>query len=301
MRRPAPLAPLPRALLALAGTIAFALLAWWLDRRMLGVAREAYLGFTPIFANALPGLLAALLLVVLTRRPGFSLFVVAGVQVLVYRVSEVKLTVLGDPLGLQDLYFITSPSAESFELLGAYLERPWLLAAGAVLLGALAGVAWWLERPAFRAFRWTHAGLALAGIALCASLVTARQPWSGVYDKDALHPSRFKAISSILHAGLMSNLVYTHLQNRQAVDTLDEAALARLFDTVPVRPGQVAPAGQRPDVVVILSESLFDPRRIAQTDTFGDACAALAEPFNKLILSRARLDAGEALALSQGE
>lgn len=50
-----------------------------------------------------------------------------------------------------------------------------------------------------------------------------------------------------------------------------------------------------------MTAGLFDPRRIAQTVSFGDACAALAEPFNKLILSRARLDAGEALALSQGE
>ena len=60
---PPPQAPAPaagtarsgrRALLALAYALAFSLFAWWLDRRMLGVAREAYFGWF-VLGNALAG------------------------------------------------------------------------------------------------------------------------------------------------------------------------------------------------------------------------------------------------------
>ncbi len=265
------LPPLPRAALVLGAAVAFALLAWSLDRRMLGVAQEAYFGFRPVFSNALPGLLGALVLVVLTRRPLLSLLVVAGLQALVYRIGTVKLQVLNDPIGLQDLYFLTNLSPASVSLLGAYVERPYLVLGGMVALGALAGMAWWLERPAFRAFRWTHAGLALLAIGLCATLVAARAPWDQLYTKEALRPSRFQAMTAILHGGQMSSLVYSHIRNRRTLDTLDEAALSRLLDEVPV-PAAAAPAtgAARPDVVVFLSESLFDPWRMQGMDALPD-------------------------------
>ncbi|MGN6112402.1 MAG: LTA synthase family protein [Luteimonas sp.] len=270
MRRPAALSPLSRAVAVLLAATAFALMAWWLDRRMLGVAPEAYLAFRPVFANALPGLLGALALTALTRRPLFSLLVIAGAQALVYRIGTLKLQVLADPLGLQDLYFVTNLTPDSFALLGAYVEHPWTLFAGVVLLGAIAGLAWWLERPAFRAWRWTHAILAVAAVGLCGTLVAARQPWTALYSQDTLRPSRFEAMAGILHAGQMSNLVYSHLRNRHSLDTLDEAALKELLDTVPIRVPAVAADAVRPDIVVILSESLFDARRMKGMDALPD-------------------------------
>lgn len=280
MIRARPLPPLPRAALVLLGAAAFALLAWWLDRRMLGVAHEAYFGVRPVLSNALPGLLAALLLTALTRRPLFSLLVVAGVQALVYQAGTLKLRVLDDPIGLQDLYFVTNLSPESFSLLGAYVEQPgWLLAA-ALALGVVAGLAWWMERPAFRAFRLAHGAVLVVALAGWATMAMAAPPWTGLYSKQALQPSRFKAIAGILHAGLMSNLVYSHIENRRAVDTLDEAALSRLFDAVPVPVATVPADAARPDIVVILSESLFDPRRIgamaALPDVIPNVRAAIA-------------------------
>src|SRR5690606_2184725 len=249
------LPPLVRAALVLLAALGFALLAWSLDRRMLGVAQEAYFGFRPVLSNALPGLLLALVLAALTRRPLFSLLVVTGLQALLYRIGTLKLQVLQDPIGVQDLYFVTNLSPDSFSLLAAYVEKPLWLLAGVVAVGSIAGLAWWLERPAFRAFRWVHAILAVVALSLCATLFIAAQPWTGVYSKQALNPSRFKAMSGILHAGLMSNLVYSHIQNRRALDTLDEAALRRLLDTVDIQTHPVARDAVRPDIVVILSES----------------------------------------------
>lgn len=263
------LPPLVRAALVLLGAVAYALFAWWLDRRMLGVAREAYFGATPVFINALPGLLAALLLTGVTRRPGFALLVVAGVQALVYRIGELKLEVLSDPIGLQDLYFVTNLTPDSFALLGQYVQHPWWLAGAVVVLGTMAGLAWWMERPAFRWFRATHLACLVVAGGLIASLVAAGQPWESLYDKATVRPSKFRAMPGVLHAGLMSHLVYSHIQNARTLDTLDEAALSRLLAEIPVRPGPVEPT--RPDIVVVLSESLFDPRKLEGMAALPDA------------------------------
>ena len=50
-----PRRPWRRGLLALAYALAFALFFWWMDRRMLGVARDTYFGWF-VLGNALPGL-----------------------------------------------------------------------------------------------------------------------------------------------------------------------------------------------------------------------------------------------------
>jgi phosphoglycerol transferase MdoB-like AlkP superfamily enzyme len=240
---------------------AYALLAWWLDRRALGVAPEAYFGALHVFANALPGLVAALLLVVLTRRPLLSLVVVAGLQALVYQAHAIKLHLLADPVGLQDVYFLSDLSPSSLSLLGRYVEHPVLLGAAVLAAVALLALAWRLEKPAFRAFRATHALLAVAAIALPATLVAARQPWSGLYDKALVRPSRFGPMPAVLHAGLMSSLVYEHLRSGKLVGPVDARALARLFELVPPQPASAvaAPGDALPDIVIILSESLFDP------------------------------------------
>jgi len=268
-----------RALLALAYALAFSLFAWWLDRRMLGVAREAYFGWF-VLGNALPGLVVAGLLTALTRRPGFSFLLVTTLQWLVYHASTLKLAVLDDPVGLQDLYFITSLDRSSIALLGQYVERPALLGLAALAGLAVAVGVWRLEAPAFRALRATQGVLALASLALLFTMVASLPPWNVWYSKDTLRPSRFAALPAILHGGLMSNLVYTHNKNLQALQTVDATAVRQLLHAVPVRTQPSDERAIRPDVVVVLSESLFDPRIMKGTeglpDTLPNVRAAIA-------------------------
>lgn len=264
-----------RVLPPIALAIGYALLAWWLDRRALGVAPAAYFGAAHVFANALPGLVAALLLVVVTRRPLLSLVVVTGLQVLVYRAQLIKLHLLNDPLGLQDVYFLSDLSPSSLALLARYVEHPALLAAAVVAAAGLLVLWWRLERPAFRPFRATHAGFALLALGLLGTLAAARPPWSRLYDQALVRPSRFGPMPAVLHAGLMSSLVYDHLRSGTLVGPVDEHALARLFDLVPPRPAAAgadgAPADAAlPDIVVILSESLFDPTTMKSMAAFPD-------------------------------
>ena len=258
LRTPRPQRPWLRAPLALGYALAFALFAWWLDRRMLGVARDTYFGWF-VLGNALPGLVLAGLLTAATRRPGVSFLVVAALQWLVYHACAIKLDILDDPIGLQDLYFVTSLNQASIAVLGRYIEHPALLAAGVLAVAALVVVLWRIEKPAFRAFRATQFGLAAACLALAWAMVASWQPWSGWYNKDTLRPSRFEAMPAILHGGLMSYLVYTHNKNMRTFQTVDPAAVRSLLAKVPVATAPVDADAAHPDVVVVLSESLFDP------------------------------------------
>jgi phosphoglycerol transferase MdoB-like AlkP superfamily enzyme len=245
--------------LTLAYAGAYVMFAWWLDRRMLGVAVDAYAGWAT-WVNALPGLLAALGLLAVSRRPGFSFLVVAAVQALIYRVSAIKLSILGAPVGMQDLYFVTSFNSASLAVLGGYVERPLLLGALVVLALAVLGLVWWREQPAFRWFRPLQLALMLSVGTLTYALVTVGQPWRDIYNADNLRPSRFDIMPAVLHGGLMASLVYTHNRNQQTFQAVDEAALSRLLDAVPPRSSAAGPDPVRPDIVVVLSESLFDPR-----------------------------------------
>lgn len=269
-----------RLLLVAACTLAFALFAWWLDRRMLGVAREAYFGWF-VLANALPGLVVAGALMALTRRAGFSFLLVAALQSLVYQASMLKLAVLGEPVGLQDLYFVTTFDPATLSLLGKYMEHPLAVAAWSAAVVLLLAVAWRLEQPIFRALRWGQALLLLASAAMLASLACAMAPWDRIYRSQTLRPSRYSSLGAVLHGGLMSSIVYAHVRNVHSVRTVDIAALQATLHAVG-KDRQAASAGVKPDIVVILSESFFDARSMK-------GMSALPDPIPNV---RAAIDAG---------
>jgi phosphoglycerol transferase MdoB-like AlkP superfamily enzyme len=252
-----PRRPWRRGLLALAYALAFALFFWWMDRRMLGVARDTYFGWF-VLGNALPGLVLAALLTTLTRRPGTSFLIVFALQWLIYHACTMKLAILDDPIGLQDIYFVTSLNQASIAVLGRYIEHPILLALGVLAVVALTAFLWWVEKPAFRAFRATQIALLVVSVGLIYTMVASLPPWSTWYHKGTMRPSRFEAMPAILHGGLMSYLVYTHNKNMRTFQTVDAAAVRGLLAKVPVATKPVATDAVHPDVVVILSESLFD-------------------------------------------
>lgn len=254
---PLPRRPWRRGLLALAYALAFALFFWWVDRRMLGVARDTYFGWF-VLGNALPGLVLAALLAALTRRPGVSFLIVFALQWLIYHACTIKLAILDDPIGLQDLYFVTSLNPASIAVLGRYIEHPVLLGLGALAVAASTAFLWWFEKPAFRAFRATQVVLVVVSVGLIYTMVASLPPWSTWYHKGTMRPSRFEAMPAILHGGLMSYLVYTHNKNMRTFQTVDPAAVRSLLAKVPVATKPAATDAVRPDVVVVLSESLFD-------------------------------------------
>ncbi|MFC0718477.1 LTA synthase family protein [Luteimonas padinae] len=252
----------------------FAFATWSLDRASIGVAVDAYRVPATVAANAVPGLLVCLALFVATRRLLLSFLMGFALQALVYEASRIKLRTIETPVALEDMYFLTGIDLAGIRLFWAYVEDPVRLL---VLLGAglaLLALVTWREKPWFRNFGPGRLALLALTFAAAASLAQARWPWPRLYQDDVAAPTRFSTMPAILHSGLMADLVDKHLERKTRRFDVDEAALraaARKLAATPDRDAGPRPlAGTRPDIVVVLSESFFDPRIMRGLDDIED-------------------------------
>lgn len=251
--------------MACACWVAFPLGLWWVDRFALGVAPSAYTSLPHMVFNALPGLLLALFLVAISRRLLFPILLVSCLQGMVYIASKMKLAILGSPFALPDFYFLRDINKASIQLFGAYVENSGqLLFIGTGVVAVLVA-AFWVERPSFARFgrvQWLL--LAAASLAIV-SLYAAAWPWGSMYSKDYVRPSPLNQIPAVLRSGLMTSMVYKHLQISNMRFDVDMAALADAAALARQAHGQ-SPAGApddgavKPDIIVILSESFMDPQ-----------------------------------------
>ncbi|WP_374013083.1 sulfatase-like hydrolase/transferase [Pseudoxanthomonas koreensis] len=244
--------------------LAQAVLLWRLDRHAHGLAADAYAGTWTIAANALPGWVAALCLVALTRRLLFPLLLVGVVQVAVCIASLKKYEILGSPFALQDVYFLTTINRASLELFGSYVDQPgWWLAGAAGVLAVLVA-AFRFERPWMRRFGTAQVALLLGSGLAVGLLYAGTQPWTTLYDAKRVRPSSTGPTLAVVRSGLFSSLAYRHLQVRNMRFEVNAAALQRTLDHLgPPPAGRPLAAGDLPDVVVVLSESFIDPRILA--------------------------------------
>ncbi|OOG53762.1 LTA synthase family protein [Rhodanobacter sp. C03] len=257
----------PRIALLLLLALAFVLLTGLLDGGA-GVA-PLQLFDQPRFplANAWPGLLLAAVLLVISRRVLLSFGLAFLLQGLVYAVNVLKVANLGTPLLPDDFRMVGQLRKGGAHLLFGYLPHsPW------PYLGLLGGVAliiamWRYEPPLFA--RRTRGKRLLAGSVLAAvliSLLGGLPVWGKLYNGQVLWLEPWSASSTSTHSGLISSLMMFHLQYGQGKRKPNGAAASQLI-------GQSAAALQQsmqtptasdalPDIVVIQSESFFDPTRM---------------------------------------
>ncbi|GLQ98418.1 LTA synthase family protein [Dyella mobilis] len=254
-----------QAALVVAMVAAFVLLTGLLDGNQ-GVSTSQLLS-QPKFplANAVPGVLLALLLLVLTRRILFSFGLAYLLQAVVYGVNALKVENLGTPLLPSDFRMVGQLSKGGLHILGSYLPHsawPYL----AIIAGAaLIVTAWRLEPPLFA--RRTGGKRLLAGGlagATLATLLLGVPGWGNLYNGRKLWLEPWSAAATTSHSGLMSSLVMFHLQDRRVKQKADPRAvdslLASTGDAVRARMQKPAADGTAlPDIVVIQSESFFDP------------------------------------------
>lgn len=277
----APLRPAVACILLAAGATVLALLAWTWDRDMLGVAWDAYAAPRTLFINVLPGLLFALFLIAVTRRMMLSFLLVGMLYFLLYWAGRIKLATLQDPIGLQDFFFLSGVDASSVELFWQYVQRPWLFAGvGVASIIAIAAI-WRFEPPGMRRLGAGRLLALLVPLCMFPLLSSAKWPWDRLYTAEGLMPSRYGETSTILHGGQVSDLVYEHVRGAKVVHTIDQQALGWLLDHAPAQaPFPALPPG-KPDVVIVLSESFFDPRVLkgmqAVPDTIPNVRAAIGE------------------------
>ena len=216
-------------------------------------------------ANAVPGVLLALLLLVLTRRLLLSFGLAYLAQVVVYGVNALKVANLGTPLLPADFRMVGQLQNGGVHVLGGYLPHsawPYL----ALLAGVATVVAFWRFEPALFAQR-TQGRRLLSGsllAALLCTLLVGVPGWGKFYNGRQLWLEPWSAAATTDHSGLVSSLVMFHLQDRKSNQKVDPKAVDRLVqangDAVRQRM-QTTDGGPTalPDIVVIQSESFFDP------------------------------------------
>lgn len=254
----------PRIALLLLLALAFVLLTGLLDG---GV------GVTPLrlldqprypVANAWPGLLLAGILLALSRRALLSFGLAFLLQGLLYAVNFLKTANLGTPLLPDDFRMVGQLRKGGMHLLAGYLPHsPWPYL-GLFVAVALVVLAWRLEPPLFT--RRTGGRRLLAGGVLAAALISmlaGLTAWGKIYNAKVLWLEPWSASTTAAHSGLISSLMLFHLQYGSSQRKPDRAAAAQLI-------AQSTPAllqimqtptagGELPDIVVVQSESFFDP------------------------------------------
>lgn len=254
-----------RALLVLAMMVAFVLLTGLLDGSQ-GVTASR-LVTQPAFplANAMPGLMLALLLLIVTRRTLLSFGLAYLAQGVMYGVNALKVANLGTPLLPADFRMVDQLRKGGLHVLGSYLPHsPWPYLA---LLGGIAViVAMWRYEPPLFAPR-TGGRRVVAGTLLGATLATlllGMPGWRNLYNGHKLWMEPWSAAATTTHSGLVSSLVMFHLQDRRTKEKPDPNAVNSLLQTTgdELRARMHTPVSQDtalPDIVVIQSESFFDP------------------------------------------
>lgn len=257
-------AAIPRVVLLLLLALAFVLLTGLLDGgigvsppRMFDQARYP-------LANAWPGLLLALVLLAISRRAVLSFALAFLLQGLLYAANVLKKANLGTPLLPDDFRIVGQLRKGGLHILSGYLPHgPWPYL-GALAAVALIVAAWRLEPPLFprrtRGLRLLGGGmLALA----LASMLAGRPVWSRVYNANTLWLEPWSAISTATHSGLVSSLMLFHLEYNKGERKPDRTAATQLIEqsTPALLQSMRAPAagGELPDIVVVQSESFFDP------------------------------------------
>lgn len=254
----------PRVVLVVLLALAFVLLTGMMD---------GGIGVTPLrlldqprfpLANAWPGLLLTGLLLVLSRRVLLSFGLAFLLQGLVYGVNALKVANLGTPLLPDDFRMVGQLRKGGMHLLAGYLPHsPW------PYVGLLAGVAlivamWRYEPPLFP--RRTRGKRLLTGGVLTlmlASLLAGLPAWGKIYNGQVLWLEPWSASSTSMHSGLLSSLVMFHLQYGHGKRKPDRVAAAQLIDqsAASLQQSMQIPttSDALPDIVVVQSESFFDP------------------------------------------
>jgi phosphoglycerol transferase MdoB-like AlkP superfamily enzyme len=238
-----------------------------------------------LFANAFPGLLLASLLLVLTRRAWLSFGLAFMAQGAVLVVSAIKMKNLGAPLLPADFRMVGQLKNGGLHLLGGYLPAnplPYLAILGTI---ALIVVIARYEPPLFA--RRTKGRRLVAGLALVAlmgTLFAGVPAWSTIYDKDRLGLQPWSAAANAGYNGVVTTIVQFRLQDAGKKTKADPAEAGRfLADTGPALREHMAVAAangrQTPDIVVVQSESFFDPSAIRglENEDFAPNLHRLAE------------------------
>ncbi len=254
-----------RLALSLTAATVFVLLTGMVDGGIGVAPRRLFDQPLFLFANALPGLLLAALLLAISRRLLLSFGLAFLAQVLIYGVNALKVGNLGTPLMPADFRMIGQLRKGGAHLLSGYLPHnvwPYL----ALIAGVLAVIALWrYEPPLFRPSTRSRRVIVGGALALSlGSLLAGTTPWTRFYNGQHLWLEPWSATATATHSGLVSSLLLYKMQYAQSQQKVDPAAAQKLINQSGQALQQHLQAvpdshSEAPDIVVVQSESFFDP------------------------------------------
>jgi phosphoglycerol transferase MdoB-like AlkP superfamily enzyme len=218
-----------------------------------------------LLLNGLPALAAFGLLLALTRRLLLSTWLMLLILLGLYGANAAKLGSLQTPLLPADLRFLAEPGP-ALQLFSQYLHVDALHAA---LIGCALGISLLLtrERRLHALAGWHRIVLGAGSLALCASLIAGASPWRVLYGAGmpALQP--WALTESVNRTGLIGGMLLYQWElggGDVPAPDLDAAAALLQANAPELRAGLAASTDgdALPDIVVVQSESLFDPARM---------------------------------------
>lgn len=264
--RPALNSAFCKALFLAACCCGVACLAWIVDRLALGVEWSAYFLNYGFFANGLPFVLLFLLLIALFNRLTIATMATGFVTALIYYADHQKLKFLSLPLSFNDVFLLRDVDASTIHLFSNYVNR-WYLLATILVVSASIALAF-LREPAF--FAKKSVGRIFLGVvvlSLSASLLMGGRIASYLYAPDKLRVIPWGPLVTILHSGLLSSIEHSNLEYAHAFDGPVDRKAVKAFDNMFPQTGKnpivenppTSLGSLRPDIVIIQSESFFDP------------------------------------------
>lgn len=236
------------------------LAAWVMDRWSLHLQSFTYLGSLGFVANSIPVMLLFFLILIITRRALLTILAALSLLGVVYYINAIKLQTLQQPIAFSDLYFLQEANASVIRLLSNYLSARLFLFAILPLL--LLSALFFFERPLVAAKKLPRVAIGLLLLFTAFCLYRGVTPTRKLYDRNALRLAPWAPTASELHAGMLGTFVYNAMESSAALrEPIDNVAIENLakLDVAPVPIVSPENDKQSPDIIIIQSESFFDP------------------------------------------
>ncbi|MEO9090905.1 MAG: LTA synthase family protein [Rhodanobacter sp.] len=239
-----------------------------MDRTSIKVQAFAYAWHFGFFLNAIPVVLVFLLLLSLFNRLLLSLVVTFALTVALYITNYMKLRYLNLPVSFSDVYVLENLHASTLDLLVNFTRTGWLVAALVVVAAVVVGSIW-LERGFFGRRSLARAALAVV-VLFCVISLGMGASWVGsVYSADRVRVVSWAPMLTILHSGVIGTIAFTSAERTRVLDVPVDKAAVDKFVSMDIGPAPAAAPteGDKPDIVMIQSESFFDPAILKIVDS----------------------------------
>ena len=268
MRAPPAIKPWLRISLLCALTLVCAALLVRLQLRLdLWIGRET--PYLLLALNALPVLLLYLLACGIFRRPILAAWLITGLLLSLFAINQLKVEQLAEPVIFSD--FLLTPQLINSPELFAHYTRPGWLAALLVFWLVAAALLWWLEWIRFRL--WESLALMLIGAIGLVMLASPSLPPGRLYHGEEMVMRPWQTLENARKYGLAATLAADSSRTMLSRPQPDPAILEEVDRRFGSNQTETSEPEQLPDIILLLSESFFDPGILQHTDS----CQALPD------------------------